>query len=145
MKAAVESQMQMNPVSSFAACAAIADAFDGPTSVVDESVTATAAVRAALRQRDPDSYFFFKGGGLGWGDPRVGRRTAGAARPQRCCDRRRRRDELRATVALDARASRPAGDGGRTEQRWLLHLEVAAARDEPEGRQVRQVAGHGYH
>ena len=69
MKAAVESQMQMNPVSSFAACAAIADAFDGPTSVVDESVTATAAVRAALRQRDPDSYFFFKGGGLGWGIP----------------------------------------------------------------------------
>ena len=69
MKAAVESQMQMNPVSSFAACAAIADAFDEPTSVVDESVTATAAVRAALRQRDPDSYFFFKGGGLGWGIP----------------------------------------------------------------------------
>jgi benzoylformate decarboxylase len=69
MKAAVESQMQMNPVSSFAACAAIADAFDVPTSVVDESVTATAAVRAALRQRDPDSYFFFKGGGLGWGIP----------------------------------------------------------------------------
>ena len=69
MKAAVESQMQMNPVSSFAACAAIADAFDSPTSVVDESVTATAAVRAALRQRDPDSYFFFKGGGLGWGIP----------------------------------------------------------------------------
>ncbi|HJT37765.1 MAG TPA: thiamine pyrophosphate-dependent enzyme, partial [Actinomycetota bacterium] len=69
MKAAVEQQMQMDPVSSFAACAAIADAFDTPTSVVDESVTATAAVRAALRQRDPDSYFFFKGGGLGWGIP----------------------------------------------------------------------------
>ena len=69
MKAAVEAQMQMNPVTSFAACAAIADAFDTPTSVVDESVTATAAVRAALRQRDPDSYFFFKGGGLGWGIP----------------------------------------------------------------------------
>ena len=69
MKAAVEAQMQMDPVSSFAACAAIADAFDTPTSVVDESVTATAAVRAALRQRDPDSYFFFKGGGLGWGIP----------------------------------------------------------------------------
>jgi len=69
MKAAVETQMQINPVSSFAACAAIADAFDTPTSVIDESVTATAAVRAALRQRDPDSYFFFKGGGLGWGIP----------------------------------------------------------------------------
>ena len=69
MKAAVEAQMQMDPVSSFAACAAIADAFDTPTSVVDESVTATAAVRAALRQREPDSYFFFKGGGLGWGIP----------------------------------------------------------------------------
>ena len=69
MKAAVEAQMQKDPVSSFAACAAIADAFDTPTSVVDESVTATAAVRAALRQREPDSYFFFKGGGLGWGIP----------------------------------------------------------------------------
>ena len=69
MKAAVEAQMQKDPVSSFAACAAIADAFDTPTSVVDESVTATAAVRAALRNKDPDSYFFFKGGGLGWGIP----------------------------------------------------------------------------
>jgi benzoylformate decarboxylase len=69
MKAAVDAQMQMDPVSSFAACAAIADAFDEPTSVVDESVTATAAVRAALRQHEPDSYFFFKGGGLGWGIP----------------------------------------------------------------------------
>ncbi|MGZ4188564.1 MAG: thiamine pyrophosphate-binding protein [Actinomycetota bacterium] len=69
MAAAVEQQMQKDPVSSFAACAAIAAAFDGPTSVVDESVTATAAVRAALRLGDPDSYFFFKGGGLGWGIP----------------------------------------------------------------------------
>jgi benzoylformate decarboxylase len=69
LHAAIESQMQRDPVPSIAACAAIMDAFDGPTSVVDESVTATAAVRASLKQRDPDSYFFFKGGGLGWGIP----------------------------------------------------------------------------
>jgi benzoylformate decarboxylase len=36
---------------------------------VDEAVTNTAAVRAVLRQRDADSYFFFRGGGLGWGIP----------------------------------------------------------------------------
>jgi benzoylformate decarboxylase len=69
LKGAIDAQMQQDPVPSLAACAAIMDAFDGPTSVVDESVTATASVRASLRQRDPDSYFFFKGGGLGWGIP----------------------------------------------------------------------------
>jgi benzoylformate decarboxylase len=26
-------------------------------------------LRSVLRQRDPDSYFFFRGGGLGWGIP----------------------------------------------------------------------------
>jgi benzoylformate decarboxylase len=61
--------MSQSPIPPIAACGAIVEAFDGPVSVVDESVTATAGLRAVLRQRDPDSYFFFRGGGLGWGIP----------------------------------------------------------------------------
>lgn len=69
LTAAVHAGMGQQPLPAIAACAAIVDAFDGPVSVVDEAVTNTAAVRATLRQRDPDSYFFFRGGGLGWGIP----------------------------------------------------------------------------
>lgn len=70
LRSAVETQRTQIPLPSIAACASIVDAFDGsPVSVVDESVTATAALRAVLRQRDPDSYFFFRGGGLGWAIP----------------------------------------------------------------------------
>jgi benzoylformate decarboxylase len=67
---ALDQQRAQSPLPSIAACAAVVDAFEGEAvSVVDESVTATAGLRAVLRQRDPDSYFFFRGGGLGWGIP----------------------------------------------------------------------------
>ncbi len=67
---AVEAQQGTVPLPPIAACGAIVNAFDGlAVSVVDESVTATTALRAVLRQRDPDSYFFFRGGGLGWAIP----------------------------------------------------------------------------
>ncbi|MCA1830967.1 MAG: thiamine pyrophosphate-binding protein [Actinobacteria bacterium] len=69
LNAAIDHQKTLDPLPALAAAAAVVDAFDGPTSVVDEAVTNTAAVRAVLRQRDPDSYFFFRGGGLGWGIP----------------------------------------------------------------------------
>lgn len=69
LDAAVAHQSGLSPLPALAACAAAVEAFDGPVSVVDEAVTNTAAVRAVLKQRDPDSYFFFRGGGLGWGIP----------------------------------------------------------------------------
>lgn len=69
LEQAVTAQASQLPLPPIAACAAIVDAFDGPVSVVDEAVTATTALRVVLRQRDPDSYFFFRGGGLGWGIP----------------------------------------------------------------------------
>lgn len=69
LDAAVQVQSSQSPLPALAACAAAVEAFEGPVSVVDEAVTNTAAVRAVLPQRDPDSYFFFRGGGLGWGIP----------------------------------------------------------------------------
>ncbi len=69
LEASLAEQIGQRPLPAVAACAAVVEAFDGPVSVVDESVTATFALRSVLRQRDPDSYFFFRGGGLGWAIP----------------------------------------------------------------------------
>ena len=72
LEASLSDQMSQQPLPSVAALAAMVEAFEGPVSVVDESVTATFALRSVLHQREPDSYFFFRGGGLGWGIPAAG-------------------------------------------------------------------------
>ncbi|MFA5891525.1 MAG: thiamine pyrophosphate-binding protein [Actinomycetota bacterium] len=70
LDAAVEQQITQTPLPTLGALAAVVRGFDdNRMSVVDESVSATAALRGLLRLRDPDSYFFFRGGGLGWGIP----------------------------------------------------------------------------
>jgi benzoylformate decarboxylase len=70
LDAAVAMQREQDPLPSLAACAAVAEAFgDDPVTIVDESVTASVGLRQVLRLRDPDSYFFFRGGGLGWAIP----------------------------------------------------------------------------
>lgn len=66
---AVRAQSGAVPVPPIVAAAEIVGALDAPASVVDEAVTSSTALRAVLRQRDPDSYFYFRGGGLGWGIP----------------------------------------------------------------------------
>jgi benzoylformate decarboxylase len=66
---AVAAQVDVSPVTALAACAEVASAFEGPTSVVDEASTNSFALRTVLRQGDPNSYFFFRGGGLGWAIP----------------------------------------------------------------------------
>lgn len=67
LDSSVASRKQRVPLPPIAACSAVVEAFDGAVSVVDESVSATASLRAVLRERDPGSYFFFRGGALGWG------------------------------------------------------------------------------
>lgn len=69
LRDAVTAQVSATPLPPIAACAQIVEALDGPASIVDEAVTNSYALRLNLRQRDPDSYFFFRGGGLGWGIP----------------------------------------------------------------------------
>lgn len=70
LRASVEQQAEQDPLPAIAACAQVVEALDGrPASIVDEAVTNSYALRLTLRQRDPESYFFFRGGGLGWGIP----------------------------------------------------------------------------
>lgn len=82
LAAAVEAKRDAVPVAPLVACAEIAAALEPGTIVVDESVTASLVLRANLRLREPGSYFFTRGGGLGFGLPAaIGVKLASPERP----------------------------------------------------------------
>ncbi|MHB8513248.1 MAG: thiamine pyrophosphate-binding protein [Actinomycetota bacterium] len=67
--AAAQSKRDARPIPPIVACAEIANALDPGTCVVDESVTASLVLRSALKLNEPGSYYFTRGGGLGFGLP----------------------------------------------------------------------------
>ncbi|MGH2829893.1 MAG: thiamine pyrophosphate-dependent enzyme, partial [Actinomycetota bacterium] len=82
LAAAVEAKRDATPVAPVVACAEIAGALDPGAIVVDESVTASLVLRSTLRLRDPGSYYFTRGGGLGFGLPAaIGVKLARPDRP----------------------------------------------------------------
>jgi benzoylformate decarboxylase len=66
---AVEAQRNAKPIKPLVAAAEIGEALEPGTILVDESVTSTLAVRAMIPSSEPDTYFFTRGGGLGFGLP----------------------------------------------------------------------------
>lgn len=69
LNAAIDAARDAKPIKPIVACAEIADAIDPATCLVDESVTATLALRGTVTRNQPGSYFFTRGGGLGFGLP----------------------------------------------------------------------------
>ncbi|GAC1411381.1 MAG: thiamine pyrophosphate-binding protein [Actinomycetota bacterium] len=80
--AAVTAKRDARPIPPIVACSEIAAALDPGTCVVDESVTASLVLRASLALNEPGSYFFTRGGGLGFGLPAaIGVKLAKPDRP----------------------------------------------------------------
>ncbi|HEX9695380.1 MAG TPA: thiamine pyrophosphate-dependent enzyme [Actinomycetota bacterium] len=69
LQAAIDAARDAKPIKPIVACAEIAAAIEPGTCVVDESVTATLALRGTMTLSEPGSYFFTRGGGLGFGLP----------------------------------------------------------------------------
>ncbi|HVL90715.1 MAG TPA: thiamine pyrophosphate-dependent enzyme [Actinomycetota bacterium] len=69
LQSAIDAARDAKPIKPIVACAEIAGAIEPGTCVVDESVTATLALRGTLTLGEPGSYFFTRGGGLGFGLP----------------------------------------------------------------------------
>jgi benzoylformate decarboxylase len=58
-----------DPIAPIAAAHALVRGLPPHATVVDEAVTASAYIRGFFKTSEPDSYFFCRGGGLGWGMP----------------------------------------------------------------------------
>jgi benzoylformate decarboxylase len=65
----VQGMLDSMPANPIAACAEILAALEPGTAIVDDAVTNTVGVRSMLRSSEPGTYFFTRGGGLGWGIP----------------------------------------------------------------------------
>ncbi|MCA1834317.1 MAG: thiamine pyrophosphate-binding protein [Actinomycetota bacterium] len=70
------------PMKPLIACKEIFDNLDPGTAIVDDAVTNTVGVRTMMRSSEPGTYFFTRGGGLGWGMPAsIGVKLADPDRP----------------------------------------------------------------
>jgi benzoylformate decarboxylase len=69
LRAGIDARRGRRPIPPIVALAEIAEALPADALVVDESVTATLGLRSVLALREPGSYFFTRGGGLGFGLP----------------------------------------------------------------------------
>ena len=79
---ALEQKRSTSPMPPIVAVAEIASALEPGTIVVDESITSTLGVRSSLKLAEPGSYFFTRGGGLGFGLPAsIGVKLARPDRP----------------------------------------------------------------
>jgi benzoylformate decarboxylase len=79
---ALESKRGASPIPPILAVAETTGALDPGTIVVDESITSTLGVRSTLKLSNPGSYFFTRGGGLGFGLPAaIGVKLARPDRP----------------------------------------------------------------
>jgi benzoylformate decarboxylase len=82
MASAIEGKRSVSPMPPIVAVAEVCGALDPETIVVDESITSTLGVRSSLRLNEPGSYFFTRGGGLGFGLPAaIGVKLARPDRP----------------------------------------------------------------
>jgi benzoylformate decarboxylase len=80
--AAMAEKHSAKPIPPVVAVSEIAGALEPGTIVVDESITATLGVRSTFRASEPGSYFFTRGGGLGFGLPAaIGVKLARPDRP----------------------------------------------------------------
>jgi benzoylformate decarboxylase len=78
----LEQKRGASPMAPIVAVSEIAGALEPGTCVVDESVTSTLGVRSMLKLSEPGSYFFTRGGGLGFGLPAaIGVKLARPDRP----------------------------------------------------------------
>ena len=82
MSQALEQKRSASPIPPVLAVSEVCGALDPDTIVVDESVTSTLGVRSSLHLSEPGSYFFTRGGGLGFGLPAaIGVKLARPDRP----------------------------------------------------------------
>ena len=82
---AARSRYGRRPLAPIAAAHALMGSLPEGTIVVDEAVTVGGFVRAFLRAAEPRTYFFDRGGGLGWGMPAaIGAKLARPDRPVVC-------------------------------------------------------------
>ena len=78
----LEQKRGASPMAPIVAVSEIAGALEPGTCVVDESITATLGVRSMLKLSEPGTYFFTRGGGLGFGLPAaIGVKLARPDRP----------------------------------------------------------------
>lgn len=79
---ALEEKRSVDPMPPILAVAEITSALEPGTIVVDESITSTLGVRSTLKLSEPGTYFFTRGGGLGFGLPAsIGVKLARPDRP----------------------------------------------------------------
>jgi benzoylformate decarboxylase len=82
MASALEGKRNADPIAPIVAVAEITGALDSEAVVVDESITSTLGVRSTLKLSEPGTYFFTRGGGLGFGLPAaIGVKLAKPDRP----------------------------------------------------------------
>jgi benzoylformate decarboxylase len=80
--AALGEKRSVSPIPPIVAVAEVTGALEPGTIVVDESITSTLGVRSTLKLSEPDTYFFTRGGGLGFGLPAsIGVKLARPDRP----------------------------------------------------------------
>jgi benzoylformate decarboxylase len=82
LDAALEQKRGASPIPPIVALAEVASALEPGTVVVDESITSTLGVRSTIPLSEPGTYFFTRGGGLGFGLPAaIGVKLARPDRP----------------------------------------------------------------
>jgi len=82
MASALEGKRNADPIAPIVAVSEITGALDSEAVVVDESITSTLGVRSTLKLSEPGTYFFTRGGGLGFGLPAaIGVKLAKPDRP----------------------------------------------------------------
>ena len=82
MAQSLEQKRTATPIPPFLAVSEIVGSLDPETVVVDESITSTLGVRSTLKLNEPGTYFFTRGGGLGFGLPAaIGVKLARPDRP----------------------------------------------------------------
>ena len=82
LASALEDKRSASPIPPVVAVAEIAGALEPGTIVVDESITSTLGVRSTAKLSEPGTYFFTRGGGLGFGVPAsIGVKLARPDRP----------------------------------------------------------------
>ncbi|MGH2786125.1 MAG: thiamine pyrophosphate-dependent enzyme, partial [Actinomycetota bacterium] len=79
---AIDEKRSVDPIPPIVAVAEVTSALEPGTIVVDESITSTLGVRSTLKLSEPGTYFFTRGGGLGFGLPAsIGVKLARPDRP----------------------------------------------------------------
>jgi benzoylformate decarboxylase len=82
LEAGIEGMRGADPMKPLVAINDLLGALEPGTAIVDDAVTNTVGVRSLLRTSEPGTYFFTRGGGLGWGMPAsIGVKLADRDRP----------------------------------------------------------------